>query len=143
MKNSLFIAALIVFVSQMSLADALESCQLETHQVVVEDGLHGGIQVALIYEGENLLSVSDEMHLTTYQIQSDNIKNNIQQISENTDLADLINSLQPILENASEARKLEVGQEATVIRFMDTNGKVMAKIGQIGQQKGLCQPDSN
>jgi hypothetical protein len=135
MKKSIIVAMLTVLSFQVSYADVIESCRLGKVEIQAEDGRHGGIEVGLVLENGQAIAVSDDI-----QIKQDSV-NEINQIVAQTNLKPVIDSLHLSLENVSSLQTLKIGEDAIVIRFMDENGNVLAKVGQTQIMNGVCESD--
>lgn len=135
MKKSIIVAMLTVLSFQVSYADVIESCRLGKIEIQAEDGRHGGIEVGLVLENGQAIAVSDDI-----QIKQDSV-NEINQIVAQTNLKPVIDSLHLSLENVSSLQTLKIGEDAIVIRFMDENGNVLAKVGQTQIMNGVCESD--
>jgi len=105
--------------------------------VTAEDGQNGGIQIGMVLEKGQAISVSDDIQIS--QTSADKLN---EVLSLETQLKHVADSLHLILENASSLQVTKIASDATVIRFMDESGKILVKIGRAQDQVGVCQTEN-
>lgn len=137
MKNILFIPISILLSFQFSYADVTESCRLGGSEITVEDGMNGGIAVGLVMQKGQTVGVSDDIQTAELGIED------LNNILTGTVLRPLVDSLYFILKKTSVLRVTKIASDAVVIRFLDQDGKILIKIGQIQiaetpTQAGVC-----
>lgn len=135
--KKLFILICVTFTFQYSYANLTESCRLEKLEVTAEDGQNGGIQIGMVLENGKAVSVSDDIQIS--QVSADKLS---EVLSQEARLKTIIDSLHLVLENVASLNITKIASDATVIRFMDENGKLLAKVGRAQDQVGVCQTEN-
>ena len=136
MKKLFFIVIMTVLSFQISYADIIESCRLEKVDIQAEDGRHGGIEVGMVLENGLVVSVSDDIQIKQHSV------NELSQILSQTKLKSVVDSLHLSLENVSAVQILKIASDAIVIRLMDENGNILAKVGQTQNTIGVCEAEN-
>lgn len=135
MKN-FFIAVLILFSFQFSYADLIESCRLAQTEIQIEDGRNGGIEVGMVLENGQAVSVSDDI------LVKEHTADDLNQIISETRLKSVVESLHLTLENLAAVKTVKVASDALVISLIDENGRVLVKLGQTQKNQGVCEPET-
>lgn len=136
MKNPLLIFFLTCLLFQTSYADMIESCRFGNIEIQAEDGRNGGIEVGLVFENGDTVSVSDDIQFTQHSA------NELNQILSHTNLKTIVDSLHLSVENVSKIQVMKIASDAIVIRLMDDNETILAKLGQSQSSSGVCEAEN-
>lgn len=135
MEKLFFMAVLTTLSFQFAKADRIESCRLGQIEIQAEDGRNGGIEVGMVLENGQAISVSDDIQIKKYAA------NEFNQILSQSNLKAIIDSLHLSLENVSSVQTLKIASDAIVLRLIDESGHVVAKVGQAQNSAGVCESE--